>query len=681
MSPLAQKLMQDAGASQASDSAIAPPQTLAQQLSNDVNAPTPPPPPQAPWYERAANEGVRQLGLTARAGITGITGLPALVGDGLNTAVNYGIRGVNSLTDSKIPQLQMPSQMIQNAENAVGLPQPKNALERIVQDVSSAVAGTGGTYGLGKLIAASASPVIQSIGRTLTSLPGNQLVSAGAAGAAGGAAHELGLGPGWQIGASLLGGVGGSLTAGMAGSVIKNAKNVFSPEFGNPALAAPAVDTVAQTSGLPPTSDYAKTLAAKTASNISNNTNVDPHAAARLSDFQALGMSPTLGQVTREPSLFAQEQNWRGTEPGRPLLQKFNSQNQQLANALKSTANTGSTEYADSNTIMGALRNFDDSLNTQIRSAYKTAKNSTGADLNVPMQGMAQDYAQTLHDFGGKVPDGVRNNFESYGLGPNGKGTQTKVFTIEDAENLLKVINQNQSADPATNTALGKLGQSVKAAVASADDQGGVYADARRMAAQRFDLLDSVPAYKAAVRNTIAPDSFSSKYIINGNADEVAGLSNILKGADPKALKALQGQVGNKLQLSAFGQNMAGDKVFSPERYAHALNQQIGPDVLKSIYSPDQMNDLSTIGRVGAYINSEPAFSPVNRSNTGSAIIDMLSSAPLVGKAINSVTKNSMIAKALKGDISGTGLIVKPDQGAQMGTNALINGLRIQPTP
>jgi hypothetical protein len=634
---------------------------------------------QTPWYQRAGGELARQLGLTARAGITGLTGLPAIVGNGVNGAINLGIDGVNSVADSNIPHLQMPTAVIQNALDAAGLPQPKNATERVVQDATGGMAGVGGTYKLGQSLMNASAPVAKAVGQTLTALPGNQVVSAASAGAAGEGAQEAGLNPAWQLGASLLGGVGGALGAGTVGSMLKTGKNVFFPEPGNTNNAAPAVQSVTGESPLPPSAEHAQTLADKTTANIANNPGADPQAAARLAEFQSLGMSPTLGQVTRDPGLFAQEQNWRGVSAGRPLLQKFNSQNQQLAQALKATAGSGATEYADSNTMMGALNDFDASLRSQIKQAYAAAKASTGKDLDVPMQGMAQDYAQVLKDFGKAVPDGVRKNFNSYGLGPNGKGMQTKVFTIDDAENLLKVINQNQGADPVANTALKQLSESIKSAVLSADDQGGVYAVPRQMAAARFSLLDSVPAFKAAVRGTTPPDTFASKFIINGNADDVAGLADILQGADPKAYKALQGQVGNKLQQSAFGQNLAGDKVFSPERYATVLRQQLGPDVLRSVYTPEQLNDLNTIGRVGAYINSEPAFSPVNRSNTGSAVLDMLSEVPLVGKGLSAVSKGAMISRALKGDIGGTGLMVPADQSRQMGVNAMVNALRTQP--
>lgn len=647
-----------------------PPQAAATGLdfllgtSAPVTAPQAQPQSGPSWTDEVG----RQLGLTARHAVTGITGLPALVGNGLNTAINYGSKGVNAVAGTNIPMLQMPTDLVQQAENATGLPQPKNATERIVGDATAAMAGMGGTYKLGQTLMNGAGPTAQAVGRTLTAVPGNQLVAAATAGTSGGAAREAGLNDAWQLGASLLGGVAGGLGSAAAGSALGAAKRAAFPTQGNPAIAAPAVEAVMGDSSLPASTERAADLTQRTAALIKNNPGADANAVVRAADFKSLGMQPTLGQITRDPGMYAQEQNWRGTPAGAPLLQRFSGQNQQLAQALKQTAGSGSTDLADSKTIMGALQSFDDSLKTKVTQAYQDAAKSTGAQLDVPLQGVAQDYAQALHDFGDKVPSGVRNNFEALGLT---KGTQQKVFSVADAENLLKVINANSSADPATNLALKSLSTSVKNAVLNADDQGGAFAQARALAAERFALHDKVPALEAAAYGKVAPDGFVQRFVVNGNADDVAGIAGVLKQSSPSGMKALQGQVGNKLHGAAFGQNMAGDKVFAPERYAQALQKTLGPDVLKSVYSPQELEDLYAIGRVGSYINSEPAFSPVNRSNTGSATLDMLNEVPLIGRATGSLARRAMIARALRGDLGSTGVLPQ-EEGKRLGQALLV---------
>lgn len=654
-------------------------------MGGDVpNAPAPQPAEPTPW-EKYGGELGRQVGLTVRHGINGLTGIPQMMGNGLNSIVNLGIQGVNAATDSNIQQLPMVSETIGKGLDAAGLPQPKNAEERIVGDAASAMAGTGGTYKLGMQLLKS--DPLSATGQALTSVPGNQVLAGAGAGAGAGAARELGLGPAWQLGGSLLGGIGGALGASALGSGF-NASTKLLPQSWqarmngetSPAAAAPAVESVTSNSPLPPSKEQVDALSSRTASIISSNPTADPMAAARSAEFRSLGMTgetgPTIGQVTRNPGQYAQEQNWRGTPSGQPLLRRFNNQNQALAQALDATAASGGTEYQAGKTIISALKDFDTSLRTKVTAAYQQARASAGKDMDVPLQGVAQDYAAVLHNYGDAVPSGVRNNFDSLGLT---SGTQKKVFTIEDAENLLKVINRNQSNDPATANALKELTQSVKKAVLSADDQGGVFAGARKLAAERFDLWDKVPALKAAVNDSVPADNFAKRFVINGNVDDLSGLVSSLKGNDG-ALGAVRGQIGSRLREAAFGQNLAGDKAFAPERYAQALNKQLGQDLLSKVYSPEQIDSLNTIGRVGSYINSEPAFSPVNRSNTGSALIDMLNDVPVIGKVTNSLGKRAMIARALGGDLANTKQI-PADQGKALGSAILMQGAQARNKP
>ena len=344
-----------------------------------------------------------------------------------------------------------------------------------------------------------------------------------------------------------------------------------------------------------------------------------------------------------------------GVPGGESLLSKFHTQNAQLADALENAAGSGAEPYADGKAIISSLSALDEQMRKQVSAAYKQASESAGAKVDIPLQGVAQDYADVLHNFGDKVPSGVRNNFESLGLQ---SGTQKKVFGFEDAERLLQNINANRSNDPATNTALGKLSNAVKAAILGADDQGGVFAAPRQMAADRFALRDRVPALADAADGVVTPEDFTRKYLMNGDVDHVSALADLLRQKDPQALSLAQGQVGNQIKQSAFGMNMGGDKSFSPERFAKALQNFGGTEKLTALFGPEATDDLYTIGRVGSYIHSEPAFSPVNRSNTAGALMDMTEHIPIVGKAISAAGKRAMIAKALQGNLKDTGAIV-----------------------
>lgn len=77
----------------------------------------------------------RQLGLTARAGITGLSSVPNAVADFLSGAANLGLMAAGS--EQRVPYL---SQAQQQALNQI-LPTPKPGLEQAVQTGAEAVAG------------------------------------------------------------------------------------------------------------------------------------------------------------------------------------------------------------------------------------------------------------------------------------------------------------------------------------------------------------------------------------------------------------------------------------------------------------------------------------------------------------------------------------------------------------
>jgi len=80
----------------------------------------------------------RQLGLTARAGATGAAGLPLIAGDALNTLINLITGGVGKVTGTEIPQLQMPSRVLQRGLTQSGLPEAETKGEKVIQDITSA---------------------------------------------------------------------------------------------------------------------------------------------------------------------------------------------------------------------------------------------------------------------------------------------------------------------------------------------------------------------------------------------------------------------------------------------------------------------------------------------------------------------------------------------------------------
>ena len=646
-------------------------------------------PQQAPAQRTAFDETARQVGLTGRAAVTGLTSLPTMLGDAANSLINFGIGGVNRVAGTNIPQLQMPSEVTQRALNAVGVPQPQNATERVVQDVASAMAGTGGQYRLGQALMkapAAAAPVAAGLGRALTTAPVAQIAGAAGGAAAQGAARENGAGLGGQLTAGLLGSAIPVVGASLATSAVRRmqAPTKFAPITPEqaPDAAANAAKEIARETGTKASTVNTADLAAA----LTRNPTADPKALVRQQDFQALGMDGTLGQITRDPAQYARERNIRGAQGvGEPMLSRFAGENNRLQELLNGLRGEPMEPYQAGQVLSNALSSADEGLRQQVTAAYQAARQSTGKDLNVPLQGVAQKYAETLKNFGDKVPSGVQQNFNELGLL---SGNQRKVFTMEDADNLSKVINANYSNDPATNKALGQLNQAIKDAVLSADAKGGPFAPAVKLAKARFDLQDAIPALKDAAEGKTSADDFVKRFVANGKIDEVRGMADLLKKTAPDAFKEARNQLGNELNRAAFGANVTGDKLFSPERYAEAV-RRIGTAKLGAFFTPDEVADIQRIGRVGAYINSFPSAAPVSTSNSGVVVENLLRRVPnalehapvpgakLIGAALRTATKGmeerQFVENALKADLGKAGNRMTKEQAE------LASKLRLQP--
>ena len=243
---------------------------------------------------------MRQLGLTARAGVTGVLGLPTLASDALISLVNM-IGGQN---------LPMPSQAQQQLLTRAGLPEPATPQERSVQDVTSAMAGVLGGYGLG-----AAMPPTMAARDLLMSSPGFQIGSGASAAGASALAREEGAGPLEQLGLGM-----------MAGTI--------APSAGAGALTtAQAVGRGAKEAVRPFTEGGREVIVG----NILRQLARDPEmAAARMEQYTpgVPGYTPTTAQASRDVGLAGAIPAVRGMdETGRFTTQQMQA-NQARINVL-----------------------------------------------------------------------------------------------------------------------------------------------------------------------------------------------------------------------------------------------------------------------------------------------------------------------------------------------------------
>ena len=232
---------------------------------------------------------MRQLGLTARAGITGATSIPTMMADALTGLVNAGTG----------KQTMMPSSKgLQNLLDYIGLPKPQSAQERVVQDITSGLAGVAGpAAAAGRMV-----PLAKEF--FTTNLPAQVGSAAGAAGLSG-YAREEDVGPMGQLLASLAGGVGG------AGGMVGSTKQMREANI-------PAVMRTAQEFVRPLTEGGREVITGKVLRSLAREpeTAIENIAAFRPT---VPGYQPTTAQASRDIGLIAAETPIKGLATGGPF--------------------------------------------------------------------------------------------------------------------------------------------------------------------------------------------------------------------------------------------------------------------------------------------------------------------------------------------------------------------------
>jgi len=162
-------------------------------------------PAQQPEQPSVLQEIGRQVGLTGRGVIEGVTGLAGIVIDPVTRLANIALPAT-----AQIPTTQQATTQVLNA---AGFPQPRDAVERMVNQAVQGVSSGGTMAAAGRVAQMSAAPVTSEVGRMLAAQPVAQMAGGAGAGAAGQAVREAGGTTAGEIGASLLGGFAGA-TAG-----------------------------------------------------------------------------------------------------------------------------------------------------------------------------------------------------------------------------------------------------------------------------------------------------------------------------------------------------------------------------------------------------------------------------------------------------------------------------------
>jgi hypothetical protein len=628
---------------------------------------------------RALNDIPRQLGLTARYALEG----PAQAAQIVTEPMRY-------LTDKLLPDRTdgMPkstplSAQVSKLADAIGLPKPETANERVIGDASRLVAGAGTMAGAaqggvraGTDFVARQAPGLLSGGQNLlrglsSNIPA-QLTSAAGAGLAGGASREAGGGPLQQAGAALIGGVAGGMVPSATQPLIGVARRAMTPAM-TPQQMDVQLSTVLQRAG----ADYSqfpeavrRSLRAEMSDALRAGRELDPAAVSRLADFRAVGAQPTRGMISQNPVQITREQNLAkmaansadGELHGLPAMQ--NQNNQVLIGRLNDLgARTGVEPLAAGRTVTDAITGRQTTLRQAEQAAWDAAKASPGYRAPIQPNGLqAVTRALDAEDVLGDLPRGTSSLMEAYLTGQ-------REFTPMAYRNIIsRLSRESASTDPAQAYAAGlarrtleqadlvpiKAGahldsgglpitaataQSMRAADAAPGNSVDLVNRARGATRAAYAYEDSSPLVRSALADarTADPEKIAKSFVLDGTLNDARA---VVREVGPQGIATIRDALANHIKKQAMGG--ASDEVgkVSQSQLNAAINK-IGEEKLRLFFSPEEVTQLRSAARVASLMQVQPVGSAVNNSNSGALVLgrglDLISQASKfgpIGKAV-----------------------------------------------
>ncbi|MDR6768608.1 hypothetical protein J2W88_003912 [Acidovorax delafieldii] len=615
---------------------------------------------------QSINRGIsdipRQIGLTARYALEG----PAQAAQ----IFTEPVAGLMRAAGIKTKPL---GEIASGFADTVGLPKPETSQERVVGDATRLLAGTGGMLGASRAVA-QLPGMVGTVGAGMAANPTAQLTGAVGAGTMGGLSREGGGNEMQQAGAALIGGVAGGMVPGAANAAVNAGKRLFNQL--TPQQMDVQISNVLQRAGM----DYSQvperarqSLRTQMQDALRAGQELDPAAVRRLAEFQTIGATPTRGMVTQDPVRITQEMNLakmgaNSADGGLQGLARVQNQNNaRLIDVMnESGANRGDPFRAGQQAI-GAIQGRDADMASRVTSLYQQARDTSGRAADLDRVAFSTRVSELLDDamVGGALPKDVESmvNWIANNAKPQGMhGSIPMPFNVDIAEQLKTRIAtlQRNTSDGSARHALGLVRQaldetplmsaptvnpgnlpSVPGTVPPSPMQLGqesinAFNEARNAARQRFGWQESARPIEAAL-NGAQPDKFVENFVIRGS---VADASAVARNAPTEEVK---NAILAHLKEKSLGG--AADEVgkFSQSAYNKALNQ-IGDRKLALFFTPEEVNQLRTVGRVASYMQNQPVGSAVNNSNSGALLLgkglDVLNSIPVIGPLAGPALQN-----------------------------------------
>jgi hypothetical protein len=544
-----------------------------------------------------------QLGLTARAAITGAAALPAMVSDAVTGPINAGLDAVAG--EGNGFRFQKAGTALNNVMDAAGVAQPENYTERVVQDIGSGMASAATGAGVANAVAKAAGPVskaaglitpptsaVQGVAQQLGDSAGMQIASGATSGGAMGITREEG---------------GGELAQGAAG------------------LIGAAVPSIV---GVP----------AAMASRAILRGGASPDTmAANIQTFRdAAGVEPTLGQATGSSTVQAAETGLSNVVGSSGIMVRRGEQQaaamaksvQDLTDALAPNASGVDAGEA----ITRGVGAFRDSVKTTQRRLYDTLDQHLAPDTPIDVTATQQ----ALSDLNADIPGAP--NISEFFKNAKIKGIDSALQADMDAAaaasadgqpgtmpyqaiKKLRTLVGNEIAD---NSLLSDVPRSKWTALygALSDDLGVAAADAGPQAEQAWSRANTYTSLSlqrleqlATIVNRDAPEKIF-KAATTGMAEGGTTITRLMKSLPEDNRREVAAAVLQRMGRARPGVQNADGDAFSSETFLTNL-AAISPMARQALFNTsgypgltqkvNALASMAAVRRDGAKVFANPS--------------------------------------------------------------------------
>lgn len=600
--------------------------------------------------ERTQNSDLAsQAGLTMRAGLKGLLALPAMAADGIGGALNAA-QDV-AIGKGKGYRFQQTLPTVDGLLTSLGLPEPDTATQRMAgKGVEMGLGALGGAK-LAEMGARGATGAAQAVLQRLAADPVTQATAGAGSGLAGQQAAENGKGWGGQAVSSLLGGLGGAGAAQAVRGASNTLRAAMAPAV-KPADLQTTITVALQRQGVDPASitpAMRAALAQDVEAALKAGGALDEAALARLADYRRLGMTPTRGRVSLDPLDITREQNAMrlaaasGARDAQ-LPQIAQGNNARLLDVMDQLRPANDPAGAG-DAVLNAIRQRDAGMRAGVDALYERARDNGGRQVVLDGAAAAQravsELQQSLAPKLGNEVDTVLNNltmgktpltvdYQQQLLRDLGRKIAAARGVNGDLAHGLGVVRQAiEGADimPAPKVNAGNL-PAVPGTVPPSPMQAGqeaidAFNAARGAARQRFAWQESAPGITRALDDATTADTFVRQQIISPTAG-LRGVQTLATNLDDAGREAVRGSLVQHLKDAAIGRGNATQTAnFSGRQWLSALDG-IGDRKLALFFSPEEVAQLRSIGRVGSIETFQPRGSAVNNSNTAAGLASIV---------------------------------------------------------